>query len=176
MARSYVDFWVVDCCDYHSGTFPTSSGLVCGCCVHHVAICDDRVFLPTRVGEENLLVRRRHSPRAPCLGGFATGSFVPHVAAYAGLISNRDRCLRLAFDHVCSVACYRCTGAKISLIQFRDAANNCQTPFRCNTPNKITGTIKAGDPNAKKDYCSHQAHPPRSRNRPSSSAPRISAF
>ena len=122
MARSCVNFWVVGYCDYHSGTFPLSSGLVYGCCVHHIAICDDRVFVPTSVGEESLLAERWHFHGAAYFGGFRTGLFGPHVAVCSALISNGDRCRRLAFDHVNSVACYRCTWKKISLIQIRGAA------------------------------------------------------
>jgi len=121
MARSCVNFWVVGYCDYHSRTFPPSSGLVYGCCLHHIAICDDRVFVPTSVGEESLLAERWHFPGAACFGRFRTGLFGPHVAADSPLISNGDRCRRLAFDHVYSVACYRSTWEKISLIQIRGA-------------------------------------------------------
>ena len=113
MAGSCVNFWVVGDCDYHSGTFPTSSGLAYGCCVRHIAICDDRVFVPTSVGEESLLAERWHSPRVACFGGFVTGPLGPHVAAYSALISNGDRCRRLAFDDVYSVACYRCAWENI---------------------------------------------------------------
>jgi len=131
MAGGCVNFWVVGCCDYHSGTFPTSSGLVYGCCVHHIAICDDRVFVPTSVGEEGLLAERWHFPGAACFGGFRTGPFGPHVAAYSALISNGDRCRRLGFDHVYFVACYGCTGKKnIFLSQIRGPANNGHRPVR----------------------------------------------
>ena len=109
MAWNCVNFWVVGYCDYHSGTFPTSSGLVYGWCVHRIAICDDRVFVPTSVGEESLLAERWHSPRGACFGGFGTGTFGPDVAADSALISDGDRCRRLALDHVNSLARYRCT-------------------------------------------------------------------
>jgi RHS repeat-associated protein len=47
---------------------------------------------------------------------------------------------------------------RIGITSPANNVSDCQAPFLCNpATNNITGTIRAGDPNWKKNYCSHQA-------------------